>query len=264
MKPRESVAPGGPSRLRALVEIVVFGVALVGLFLIDESDLVRAWFAMMPRGFAVPAQVFVNAQVLVVLAIAFVQKDPNPAATLGLVKKDGRRAVAYGVLLYAALMASAIAVAILVAGVDLLKDPTLELAAPKHFGLRGISDPRVLEELAAVPLAVGLPLMCFVGVYEEILFRGFLMSRMKTLFGGEGAGAAMLAVVGSSLAFAAVHTYKDALGIGVTFLLGVAFATVAMLRKQIYSGMIAHALLDLTVLGALHAVVATHALKLVP
>ncbi len=79
---------------------------------------------------------------------------------------------------------------------------------------------------------------------EEIVMRGFALSRLAAAFGG-GRGAWILSLVVGSAAFGALHAYQGASGMLVTgvagLLLGTAFLIV---RRNLWVVVIAHGLVD--------------------
>ena len=94
---------------------------------------------------------------------------------------------------------------------------------------------------AAVPLAM------FVGLYEEVVFRGFLLSRLRTVFTSPHWGwwtTTGLAVLVSSALFSAGHGYQGPLGLLQTFAIGVVLASVAAWRGSIWPCILAHAGID--------------------
>lgn len=108
-----------------------------------------------------------------------------------------------------------------------------------------------LSGVASV-LAGTLPLvavggaMAFVGFYEEVLARGFLLTRSRTLMGGIW-GPVLL----SSLLFGVGHLYQGSLGVVQTALVGVVFARLALHWGTLWPVILAHAALNTLSLAVL-------------
>jgi membrane protease YdiL (CAAX protease family) len=106
---------------------------------------------------------------------------------------------------------------------------------------------QALDVLSDVPFALMLPLALFVGVYEEVLFRGFLLSRLITLLHVPSLGkkrATVAAVVLSSVLFGLGHIYQGVAGVVQTAAVGAVLCVVAVLRGNIWSCITAHAAID--------------------
>ena len=87
-------------------------------------------------------------------------------------------------------------------------------------------------------LAVFLGVAVTAGVWEELLYRGFLMWFLLP------AGVAA-AVIGSSLIFGLGHAYQGGRGILVTAAVGLVFAIAYALTTSLWWLMLAHALVDI-------------------
>ena len=112
---------------------------------------------------------------------------------------------------------------------------------------------RAMETLSAFPLWSLLPVALFAGFNEEILFRGFLLSRFRVIFGDTRRGLVIGVIVSAAL-FSAGHGYHGMIGVVQTFVAGACLATVAAVRKSLWPSIIAHAAIDLFGLVALHFV----------
>jgi|SRR5579859_2718807 len=77
------------------------------------------------------------------------------------------------------------------------------------------------------------------GVIEEILFRGYLQKQFAALTGKVYFGAIIQAAV-----FGLGHGYEGWQRMSVIFCLGIFFAGIALLRKSLRPGMMAHAMFD--------------------
>lgn len=79
-----------------------------------------------------------------------------------------------------------------------------------------------------------------VGVYEEVLFRGFMMPRLR-----RATGSWTVAILLSSIIFTALHMFdqKPAAMILIGFL-SLAFSVVTVLRRSLLPAIVAHALFD--------------------
>jgi membrane protease YdiL (CAAX protease family) len=87
---------------------------------------------------------------------------------------------------------------------------------------------------------------------EELLFRGFLLGRLRRLFGdrrGAGAAAAIL----QALAFAVGHAYQGATGLLVSGAIGLVFGLLALRLRSLWPLIVAHGLIDTIGLLALYA-----------
>ncbi len=89
---------------------------------------------------------------------------------------------------------------------------------------------------AAPPLGV-LPLVLFVAIYEEIVFRGILLSRLSVVLRSR-----MLAVPVGAVLFAVLHYPQGTLAVLQIFGLGVVLGTIAVKRRNIWPCIVAHAL----------------------
>ncbi len=93
---------------------------------------------------------------------------------------------------------------------------------------RMISEGRSYPELAAI--------MLFVGVYEELAARGFLLNRALAALGGKTA-----AVLFSSVLFGLGHTYQGWVGVVQTTLIGIVFAGAVLRFGSLWPSILAHA-----------------------
>ncbi|MBI5764320.1 MAG: CPBP family intramembrane metalloprotease [Planctomycetes bacterium] len=98
--------------------------------------------------------------------------------------------------------------------------------------LGGVSD---------IPLWLIFTLSIFVGIYEEILFRGFVLTRLRALSKG-----VIGPVVISSVIFGSLHFTQGLMGVCQTTIVGLVLATVAARSRSLWPCMIAHALIDST------------------
>jgi membrane protease YdiL (CAAX protease family) len=103
----------------------------------------------------------------------------------------------------------------------------------------------VQPSLKGIPLPTGIALLIMSSLAaplsEEAAFRGYAMGILEKAWGWAPA-----AIVGSSILFAAVHFVQglDAIKLGLYFLAGVVFATVAWMTNSLYAAMAVHSLGD--------------------
>jgi len=90
-----------------------------------------------------------------------------------------------------------------------------------------------------IPLLGVAAMMFFVGVYEEIMARGFLLNRCQTALGGVW-GPVLL----SSFLFGLGHAYQGWIGIVQTTLFGIVLAALTVRWRTLWPAIFAHALLN--------------------
>lgn len=74
-------------------------------------------------------------------------------------------------------------------------------------------------------------------ICEETAFRGYIMTRVKGIF---GAGGWMVPVLLSSVSFAAGHTYQGIGGVVLLFIYGAMFCGLFLYTRSLWPGIIAH------------------------
>lgn len=94
------------------------------------------------------------------------------------------------------------------------------------------------------------PLCIFVGVYEEIWFRGFLISRLKGISKNR-----LFLVAVSSFIFAVAHVYQSWLNVIVIFMLGVILGYVYIKRGSLLGPIVIHAGFDMISMFTSHIIV---------
>ena len=168
-------------------------------------------------------------------AVAIVSaRDPAPLAAMGLAARFTARDIGLGLLFIIPCYVANILISSLY--VALSKFDVETLAANKMENM---------DVLGSISLLAVVPVSIFVGIYEEILFRGFLLSRLRAIFGGAGSSAgSTLAVLVSSVLFGAGHFYQGLLGVMQTTVVGLVLGIVAVRRRSIWACIIAHIGID--------------------
>lgn len=133
---------------------------------------------------------------------------------------------------------------------------TMVFAADPQLLNRHIDQLKVIAAALSseIPFAGIAAMMFFVGVYEEIMARGFLLSRCRIALGGVG-GPVLL----SSLLFGLGHLYQGWIGVLQTTLFGIVLAALTVRWGTLWPAIFAHATLNTLSLAILEQVV-EHAL----
>ncbi len=104
------------------------------------------------------------------------------------------------------------------------------------------------DMLPDLSLAGFLWLAILVGFYEELVFRGFLMPRLRRCFGSW-----IPAVLVSTAVFTALHAFEQvAVALPVIAMLSLAFSLVTIWRRSIVPAIVAHALFDFSQFAMLY------------
>jgi len=99
---------------------------------------------------------------------------------------------------------------------------------------QGLLPKGILESLAWIPLALSA------GFCEELAFRGYLQKQFQAITGSAGWAVLLQAIV-----FGVGHLYEGVGQVGRIMLFGVLFGILAVWRKSLRPGMIAHAWSDI-------------------
>ena len=115
---------------------------------------------------------------------------------------------------------------------------------------------RLAEQFNVLPLVSVVPLALLVGLYEEVLFRGFLLSRIGVLFDVDPIaapgptsprlrGRVALVVLMTALVFGAGHGYQGGLGVAQTTIAGLGLGALVAMRRSLWPAIVAHACIDI-------------------
>lgn len=101
---------------------------------------------------------------------------------------------------------------------------------------------RIMELVPNLRPVEFVPLAALIGVYEELVFRGFLMTRLRRATGGW-----TIAVILSTAVFTALHAFEQTQSaLVIVTILSLVFSLVTIWRRSIIPAIIAHALFDLS------------------
>lgn len=93
----------------------------------------------------------------------------------------------------------------------------------------------IQETFPPMTLMQVLALTTFVAIWEEVIFRGFLLTRLKRLFGNW-----WLAIPASAVLFALGHGYQGVLAMVITGILGVILGVLFVWRKSLVPCIVYH------------------------
>lgn len=120
---------------------------------------------------------------------------------------------------------------------------------------------RTLAEQHFAPLRGNLPMLIYLipvawifgGLGEELLYRGFIMTRMAQLLGA-GRGAWIAAAVLQAVPFALAHGYQGPVGMFGVFMAGVIYGLGTLVwGRNLWPAMVAHGLRDTTAFILIYA-----------
>lgn len=107
---------------------------------------------------------------------------------------------------------------------------------------------RIMELVPNLRPAEFVPLTAIIGIYEELVFRGFLMTRLR-----RGTGSWTVAVALSTVIFTSLHAFDQTRSaLVVVAILSLVFSLATIWRRSIIPAIIAHALFDFSQLLLLY------------
>jgi membrane protease YdiL (CAAX protease family) len=171
------------------------------------------------------------------LAVAFfVWLDRQSAASIGWTGRAFFRQIAVGILWLCCTYALLITLVIIV----MILFPALQDEAPT-------AQRAVREVMPDMPLRSMIAMMLFVAIWEEAVFRGFVLTRLHAIVRRW-----WLAVPISAMIFGSVHLYEGPLAMVVVTLLGVVLALVFIRRRSLTAGIVMHFLHNSFMLVMMH------------
>jgi membrane protease YdiL (CAAX protease family) len=108
-------------------------------------------------------------------------------------------------------------------------------------GLAGMERQKseLLRLVAVIPTGLVLPVSLFVGLYEEVLFRGFLLARLRVVAGGSAVPIGLTTAL-----FGALHFPQGWAGAAQTGAVGLVLAIVVVRAGTLWPAVLAHATID--------------------
>lgn len=238
--PGDPILLPGLTRSEAWVDLVLAAVLVVGwdlvigavlhawLYATGSAPLDGEWPPELQQRFLVPG-LFLRASGIIGIVLLLVRRRGQPLASVGLSRRGWPADVLIGVtalfVLYAIMFLFLLVVA--VAWPELMK----QLQQNAEL-LQDLVPP--LGWLGFIPLAL------VIGIYEELLFRGFLMTRLR-----KATGSWIAAVLLSTALFTVLHA-ADQTGAALLLILmlSIVFSIMTVWRRSILAAIIAHALFN--------------------
>jgi uncharacterized protein len=236
--PRFHTARGAEplSRGSALLQVALAMLLLTAWMLAVRQSGLAAWIARSVGAWSLVAAVVLQGAPALLLVAALLRWHGEPWSAIGLGPAPPASVLGRGLLT----AASCYAVQPLLVSAYLAATGQSErdLASQKLAWL---------SMFATLPAAALFPVALFVGVYEEIVFRGFLQSRLELAVGATattGRARAAAVVVLSALLFGVGHGYQGAIGIVQTTAIGLVLGASTYWSRSLWPAVVAHVAID--------------------
>jgi len=160
---------------------------------------------------------------LTALAMYFVWTSGQPLSAMGVTRRHVGREIALGAALYVPMLFVLLCVQIVL----------------RAFGVGSISLPEAMLPRSSSELVLATALVAVVAFAEEVVFRGYLLLRLRELIGNTPAAVACMTLV-----FASGHLYEGVAGVVGVTVLGLVFALVYLWRRSLVAPIVLHFLQD--------------------
>ena len=222
------LTPGAARRQAVLLLLFLYSIVYGGGFLIGGVS---------NRIAALVASAFVLGALMLLVTALFVRHDASWRESLGLENRPAGSTLGWSLLGFIGTYAANLLLLI----AYLAAEGNLEALAARKMSTLG--------KFAEVPAGMALALVAFAAIWEEIVFRGFLLGRLRAAMPmRDSRGAALcrdvLAVVLTALVFGTGHGYQGVLGLVQTAVAGVALGALTIWRKSLWPAIGAHLLID--------------------
>ena len=213
------------SRRGALIDLIVVLGAALGLLVAKDLLLM----ALPLHGYEAqrelaPFTVALTGFLIGLLVLGTARSRGLPLLTLGL---DGRRWLADAGI--------GVAVAGGILGLLAAGSIYVQIFFPDLLPVLQESQESIVENLPQMDMFTILGLTALVAVYEELLFRGFLLTRLRTV-----TGSWWMAVLLGMVSFGLLHAYEGPVAIVVIMLLAGIFSLVFLWRRSLVAPVVAH------------------------
>jgi membrane protease YdiL (CAAX protease family) len=222
------LAPGAARRQAATLLVLFYGI-VYGSAVIAIHSLERIAVLIL-------STLALGTLMLLVTAV-FVRRDASWRDSLGLGRQEFGWVAGWSLLGFAGIYAVNIVLTIAYVSTR----GNLEAVAAHRASWLGV--------LAGLPLESILPLAAFVGLWEETVFRGFLLGRLRAAIPVADTPSARLcrdiiAVVVSAVLFGAGHGYQGLLGLLQNSVAGLVLGALVVWRRSLWPAIGAHLALD--------------------
>jgi len=228
--------PAPMSRLRAVIELLLLLISSEGVAFVARELSTRVSLTD-PRWFQVLSTAGVGA-ILMLACFVIVRVAGHLPSSIGWTRKDLGINVAIGlgalVATYVVFFSGIFAASFVFP--DLLTEtPAAQQAIEKHF--------------PPMRLYWVLPLTIFVAFWEEIIFRGFLLTRLNAIFKRW-----WLTILLASAMFGAIHIYEGLLAVLIISGLALVMSTLFVWRRSLVPSIVLHFLHNLFIFILLSAI----------
>jgi uncharacterized protein len=243
--------PPRPSKRAAALQIAGAALVMAGWLLLFVFGGVGDRLEARSPALAIAAQVGGNALLALLVVFVGLRASRQRWKDIGLGRAPLLPTVGWGLLgLLAVYISQAVIVGALLGTGALAWLPALDVTG--HLD----DKKRLAEQFNVLPLASVVPLALLVGLYEEVLFRGFLLSRIGVLLDVDPIAPTeptsrqqrrrvALAVLVTAVLFGAGHAYQGALGVAQTTIAGLGLGALVAVRRSLWPAIVAHACIDI-------------------
>ncbi len=231
------LAPGA-ARRQAVALVVLFYIIVYGGGILVGG--------MHDRPAALILSAFVLGTLMLLATVLFVRHDASWRESLGLGHQPAGSMLRWSLLGFL--------------GTYVVNIVLISVYVTAHGDLEAVAAHRAtwMGGLMELPMEVILPLAAFAALWEETVFRGFLLGRLRASMPVQDSrGAALrrdlLAVLLTGLFFGAGHGYQGLLGVVQTTFAGIALGALTVWRKSVWPAIGAHLAIDAFGLVALKA-----------
>jgi membrane protease YdiL (CAAX protease family) len=237
------------TRLRAGVQLLLtFACFFTARMMLEWAGLYRWVERHWPAG-RIAVLVFSQATVGTLVTYLVLRGFSERAASIGFERPNKPwRELGRGLLTVVAVYAMQLPVALAV--MLLLRGPTRQQMV--------LQKTQILGEFVRMPVLLILPCAVAAGLYEELLVRGLIQSRVSRLLSGSDHPTVMqrsTAVLLGAALFAAGHWYQGPVGVAQTLFAGLVFGACTAYWRSLWPAIVAHTLIDTVSLTVAHFVV---------